>query len=85
MPYPLPGTALCERVKGQVKKEWKANESIVSDHSLTFKGDFSEAKIKFAILKGQLQFTMRRRLGKHSGMVLKPFADLTDRVFRLIR
>ena len=85
MPYPLPGTALSERVKGQVKREWIANESLSSDHSLTFEGDFSEAKIKFAILKGQLQFMMRRRWGKHSGIVLKPFEDLTDRIFRRIR
>jgi anaerobic magnesium-protoporphyrin IX monomethyl ester cyclase len=84
MPYPLPGTALCERVKGQVKGEWKANESLVSDHTMTFEGDFSEEKIKFAILKGQIQFMMRRRLGKHSGIV-KPFEDLTDRIFRLIK
>lgn len=85
MPYPLPGTALCERVKGKVKREWKANESLVSDHSLTFEGDFSEAKIKFAILKGQLQFMLRKRFGNRSGIVLKPFEDLTDIVFRLIR
>ena len=85
MPYPLPGTALCERVKGQVKGEWTANKSLVSDHSLTFEGDFSEAKIKFAILKGQLQFMVRRRWGKHSSIVLKPFEDLTDKIFRLIK
>lgn len=85
MPYPLPGTALCERVKGKVKREWKANKSLVSDHTLTFEGDFSEAKIKFAILKGQLQFMMRKRFGNHSGIILKPFEDITDRVFRLIR
>jgi hypothetical protein len=81
----LPGTALYKRVNSLVRREWKANESLVSDHSLTFEGDFSEAKIKFAILKGQLVFMMRKRLGKHSGIVLKPFEDLTDRVFRLIK
>lgn len=85
MPYPLPGTALSERVKGQVKGEWTANRSLVSDHSLTFEGDFSEAKIKFAILKGQIQFMIRRKMGRHSGIVLKPFEDLTDRIFKLIR
>jgi anaerobic magnesium-protoporphyrin IX monomethyl ester cyclase len=85
MPYPLPGTALGERVKGKVKSEWKANESLVSDHSLTFEGDFSEAKIRFAILKGQLQFKMRRRWRNHSEIVVKPFEALTDEIIRLIR
>lgn len=85
MPYPLPGTALSKRIKGRLKGEWKGSKSLVSDHSLTFVGDFSERKIRFAILKGQIQFMIRRRWGTHSGIVLRPFEDLTDRVFRLIR
>lgn len=84
MPYPLPGTALHERVKGRIRRDWTAPESIVSEHTLTFEGDFSEAKIKFAILKGQLQFRMRR-WGKHSDVAVKPFEDITDVIFRLLR
>lgn len=84
MPYPLPGTALYERVKGRIRRDWTAHEGIVSEHTLTFEGDFSEAKIKFAILKGQLQFRMRR-WGKHADIAVKPLEDITDWVFRLMK
>ncbi|MBI4285489.1 MAG: B12-binding domain-containing radical SAM protein [Chloroflexi bacterium] len=84
MPYPLPGTALFERVKGRITKEW-VQDSRVTDHSLIFDADFSQAKMRFAILKGQAQFGMRRRLGKYAGIVEKPFEVVTDAIFRTMR
>ncbi len=84
MPYPLPGTALYERVKGNISKEWEASYSLISDHVLIFNADFSEKKMKFAILKGEVQFEMAKRLGKYSFMVMKPFEILTNIIFRLM-
>ncbi len=82
LPYPLPGTPLYERVKHTIKKEWKAPSGFVSDHVLIYDGEFSEIKMKFAILKGQVQFGMRRKMG---GYAIKPFEMLTDAVFRIMK
>lgn len=85
VPYPLPGTALYERIKEKIEREWKAPEGFISDHVLIYDADFSEIKMKFAILKGQVQFGMRKRLGNHASLAVKPFEMLTDAVFRLMR
>lgn len=84
MPYPLPGTALYERVKGRISKEWEAADSLISDHVLIFNADFSENKMKFAILKGEVRFEMKKRFGDHS-LVMKTFELLTDFMFRLLK
>ncbi|MCZ7396693.1 MAG: radical SAM protein [Candidatus Methanoperedens sp.] len=81
VPYPLPGTLLYERVKHRIKKEWKVPEGIW-DHVLIYDDEFSEIKMNFAILKGQAQFGMRRKLGSFA---VKPFEMLTDAVFRVMK
>ncbi len=85
MPYPLPGTVLYERMKGRISKEWEAPASLISDHVLTFDADFSENKMKFAILKGEAQFEIKKRLGNYSFPVMKPFDLLTNFMFRLMK
>jgi anaerobic magnesium-protoporphyrin IX monomethyl ester cyclase len=85
MPYPLPGTRLFERVKSKAVRDWDGRTSRLSDHTLTFESEFSEAKMKFAILKGQVQFGLRKRLGRGSFLVNRPFEMLTDNVFRIMR
>ena len=85
MPYPLPGTRLFERVKSKAVRDWDGRTGLLSDHTLTFESDFSEAKMKFAILKGQIQFGLRKRLGRGSFLVNRPFEMLTDGVFRIMR
>lgn len=85
MPYPLPGTALYERVKDRIARDWKEPDSPFCDHMLIFEADFSEAKMKFAILKGQMQFKIQRELGPRGYLLLRPFEMLTDEVFRLMR
>jgi len=85
MPYPLPGTALYERVNGRISKEWEAPTSLISDHVLIFDADFSENKMKFAILKGEVQFELKKSLGNYSFLVMKPFEQLTDFMFRLMK
>ncbi len=84
VPYPLPGTPLYERVKHRVKKEWKAPEGIW-DHVLIYDADFSETKMKFAVLKGQVQFGMRRKFRNYADFAVRPFEMLTDAVFRVMR
>lgn len=85
MPYPLPGTALYERVKHKINREWEASTGIMSDHSLIFNADFSETKMKYAILKGEVQFRMRKIFGKGAPVFVKPFEIMSDAVFRLMR
>ncbi|MBI4333690.1 MAG: B12-binding domain-containing radical SAM protein [Chloroflexi bacterium] len=85
LPYPLPGTPLFERVKDRMVKEWDGRHSLVSDHRLIFKSDFSELKMKFAILKGEAQFALRKRLGAASFLAARPFETATDIVFRMLR
>jgi radical SAM superfamily enzyme YgiQ (UPF0313 family) len=78
MPYPLPGTALYERVKGQIKREWRPGESVFGSHVLIFNADFSEAKMWFGIIKGQAQFQIKRRFKKLAPGMLKVFETSTD-------
>lgn len=85
MPYPLPGTALYERVNGRISKEWEVPASLISDHVLIFDADFSENKMKLAILKGEAQFEMKKRFGNYSFLVMKPFDLLTNFMFRLMK
>lgn len=85
MPYPLPGTALYERIKNKIVKDWREQNSLVCDHVLVFNSDFSEAKMKLAILKGQIQFEMQKRLGPNAFVVQRPFEMLTDGIFRLMK
>ncbi len=91
MPYPLPYTALWERVRGQVTREWVAPRSGFVDHVLTYEGDFSERKLRLAILKGQIEFTLRSKrgilgvMGPLGPLAARPFASLTDAVFRRMR
>lgn len=85
MPYPLPGTRLFERVKSKAVRDWDGQTGLLSDHTLTFESEFSETKMKFAILKGQVQFGLQKRLGRGAFLVNRPFEMLTDSVFRIMK
>lgn len=78
MPYPLPGTALYERVRGQIIRDWHPGESVFGSHVLIYNGNFSETKMWFGIIKGHAQFAIRRRLGKLAPIILKLFEAITD-------
>ncbi len=41
--------------------------------------------MKFAILKGQVQFGLQKRLGRGAFLVNRPFEMLTNRVFRIMK
>lgn len=85
VPYPLPGTSLYERVRHKVKKEWGTGSRLINDHSLIFDTDFSELKMKYAILKGEVEFRMKKRLGKGGTFLVKPFTVLSDALFKVMR
>jgi anaerobic magnesium-protoporphyrin IX monomethyl ester cyclase len=85
MPYPLPGTALLERVGDRVTRAWRPQETLLVNHVLTYEGDFSALKMRFALLKGRAQFELRRRLGSLAPAALRLFEGPTDKLFRLLR
>lgn len=78
MPYPLPGTALFERVKSQITRPWRPAESIFGSHVLIYNAEFSEAKMWLGIIKGQAQFKIKRHLGKLAPIALRLFEKPTD-------
>ncbi|HTY76008.1 MAG TPA: radical SAM protein [Candidatus Nanoarchaeia archaeon] len=90
LPYPIPGTALHERVKdngGVSVDDWEEpkNWSLIR-HKLLYGSSFSETKLKFAIAKAQVQFRSRRFLGDGAYNVLgSPFEGLTDQTFKLLK
>ena len=90
LPYPIPGTALHERVKdnGSVMvDDWEEPKNWrLIRHKLLYGSSFSETKLKFAIAKAQVQFRSRRFLGSSAYEVIgTPFERLTDATFKLIR
>ena len=84
MPYPLPGTALYERVKDRINRDWHPDESPFASHVLIFDADFSETKMWFGIIKGHAQFRLKKALGRLSPIFLVPFEKITDGLFRLL-
>jgi len=85
MPYPLPGTALYERVKDRITREWRLDESQPVNRVLIYDGDFSKVKMWFGLLKGHTQFAMMSRLGKLGPLFLTLFEKPTDALFRLLK
>lgn len=85
MPYPLPGTALYERVGQSITRAWRQDESMLWSHVLIYSSEYSETKMWFAILKGHSEFEIKRRLGKAAPFFLRLFQKPTDKVFRLLR
>jgi anaerobic magnesium-protoporphyrin IX monomethyl ester cyclase len=85
MPYPLPGTALYDRVRQQINRPWRPEESLLGSHVLIYKSDFSEAKMWFGIIKGHAQFALDHRIGK-PGVLLSPlFEKYTDKLFKILK
>jgi anaerobic magnesium-protoporphyrin IX monomethyl ester cyclase len=85
LPYPLPGTALYDRIKNQINREWRPGESVFSTHMLTYTSEFSAFKMWFGLFKGQVHFRLRKGLGKLAAPVLRNFDLATEAIFRLLR
>jgi anaerobic magnesium-protoporphyrin IX monomethyl ester cyclase len=85
MPYPLPGTALYQRTKDRINRDWHPDESLMGSHVLIFDADFSEFKMWFAIIKGHAQFKIKKNLGGFAPGFLNLFEKTTDAIFKFIK
>lgn len=86
-PYPIPGTPLYDRVKDKmIVDNWEEPKHLrLIEHKLLYRSSFSEAKLKFAILKATVQFKLKKHLGGTYKLIVMPFERLTDFVFKLMR
>lgn len=87
MPYPIPGTSLYERVKDTLASEdWVEPKNLrLVKHKLLFCSSLSEAKLRFVIVKGMVQFYLKKYLGTRGyDLIGKPTETLTDLIFRLM-
>ena len=66
-------------------REWSQPDALLFDHALTYEADSSQAKMRFAILKGQIQFELKRRLGKAGTTAMKLFEKATDLLLKIMR
>ena len=86
MPYPIPGTPLYERVKGEniSIEDWEEPKNYrLIRHKLLYTSGFSEGKLKFAIAKGQAQFYGRKYFKKAGYPIFgEPFEHLTNYIFK---
>ena len=85
MPYPLPGTPLRERMEGRVTGESRPDGSLLMNQQLTYEGEFSAAKMRFAILAGRGQFVLRRRLGRFGPAAARLTQAPAEALFRRLR
>jgi anaerobic magnesium-protoporphyrin IX monomethyl ester cyclase len=88
LPYPIPGTPLYEKVKNKmIVNDWEETKNLhLIKHKLLYHSAFSEAKLKFAILKATAQFKLRKHMGTRGyKLIVTPFERLTDFIFKLLR
>jgi len=77
--YPLPGTKFYSRVKERRQEgEWH----YIRHNRLLFNSDFSERKLRFAIVKGAIQHRLRKL---HMRPLASAFELATDPVLRVMR
>jgi anaerobic magnesium-protoporphyrin IX monomethyl ester cyclase len=87
MPYPIPGTPLYERVKDTlISEDWEEPKNLrLVKHKLLFCSPLSEAKLRFVIVKGMIQFYLKKYLGTQGyDLIGKPAEMLTDSAFKLL-
>jgi anaerobic magnesium-protoporphyrin IX monomethyl ester cyclase len=85
MPYPLPGTALHERLRDRIRRDARPDGSFILNQELTYDADFSALKMRLGIVKGHAEFEIRRRLGRLAPATLRLFEGPTDRVLRRMK
>jgi anaerobic magnesium-protoporphyrin IX monomethyl ester cyclase len=84
LPYPIPGTPLFERLRGElVSEEWEEPKNIqMLKHKLLFDSQVSELKLKFAVIKGMIQFYTRKYMGEQGyAFIGRPIEALTDAIY----
>ena len=62
--------------------ESRPDGSLLMNQQLTYEGDFSAAKMRFAILTGKGQFELRRRLGRFGPAAVRLTQAPADALFR---
>jgi anaerobic magnesium-protoporphyrin IX monomethyl ester cyclase len=88
LPYPIPGTPLFQRLSGKsVLEEWEEPKNInLVKHRLLFESQVSEVKLKFVIIKGMIQFYIRKNLGERGyRLVGRSFETLTDAIYNIMK
>ena len=88
LPYPIPGTPLYETVKNRMTVEdWEeSSHRLLIGHKLLYRSDFSEFKLKFAIVKGTLQFELKKHLNHYGYEIVgRSFERLTNKIFKILR
>ena len=73
-----------DRLNGKlVSDEWEEPKNIqMIKHKLLFDSKVSEHKIKYAIMKGMLQFYIRKYLGERAYEVIgRPIELVTDKIY----
>jgi anaerobic magnesium-protoporphyrin IX monomethyl ester cyclase len=86
LPYPISGTPLHERLKGDVCADDKEVNQHVLKQKLLFRSGISDSKLKFAIIKGMTHFYIQKYLGKRTRKLTNSLVDqLTDIIYELIR
>jgi anaerobic magnesium-protoporphyrin IX monomethyl ester cyclase len=88
VPYPIPGTPLYDRVKDAIEFDdfSQPRHRSLTDHKLIYRSTFSENKLKFAILKGTVQFKLKKYFGAQGcQLVSELFNRVTDWIFKLLR
>jgi anaerobic magnesium-protoporphyrin IX monomethyl ester cyclase len=88
LPYPIPGTPLFQKLKGDlVLEEWEEPKNIqLIKHRLLFTSQVTEVKLKFAIIKGMVQFYVRKYLGEKGYFLIgRPFEAVTDVVYNKMK
>ncbi|MBI5511579.1 MAG: B12-binding domain-containing radical SAM protein [Deltaproteobacteria bacterium] len=79
LPYPLPGTALYQRLQGRHRRAWRQPAGVLSRHERIFAGDFSAAKMRFGVLKGTLEFIAKKQLGAWAARAVQRPTDVVLR------
>ncbi len=80
--YPIPGTAFFEQIKGKlINDDW----DFEGQNKLKFNSDISERKLRLAILKGNIRFKLKGKLGKFGSIFLLPFEYATDFILKNMR
>jgi anaerobic magnesium-protoporphyrin IX monomethyl ester cyclase len=83
MPYPIPGTGLYEKLRDRLTLGDAPITRIgIIDHALIYRSHYSTTKLKFAIVKGTVEFQIKKRLGKYSWLIGKPFEKITDLILK---
>jgi len=86
VPYPIPGTGLYEKLEQRIMvDEWKKPKYDPVKHVLLYKSEFSMSKLKFGMMKAEVQSKLRKHLGYAYPLVGGPFEYVTEKIFTAMK